>query len=188
MEGPRRHSGHSELNSVTLINTNVNDKELVELLKMSPDLEELRLDQCYRLTAASLVAIGQGPSGVQHPQETPQAGTHPPGELPLHVDTAQHSTLIPQAGAGASESAATPSKITPSTFCPKLKVLSLRNCYDLADEGVRALAGCRQLEFLIIRGLRHVDEGTVDWLHSQGVPLRRALSPLGHWRHWLPCD
>ncbi|KAF9276879.1 hypothetical protein BGZ68_009688 [Mortierella alpina] len=93
MEEPGRKR-HLDLTSMSLINTNVNDKELIEVLKMSPDLEELRLDQCYRLTAATLEAIGRGQSHVQDLTTAPQAGTYPPSE-PSHLNPGQHPTPPP---------------------------------------------------------------------------------------------
>ncbi|KAF8936507.1 hypothetical protein EDD21DRAFT_418407 [Dissophora ornata] len=148
---------------LNLIHTRVHDSELIEILKRSPSLQELRLDQCYELTAASLVAIGFGAKspGVQEDSGSSE-------EADMDVDQTLGRSLAKSS----------------TSFCPLLKVLSLKNCYDLADGGVRALAGCRQLELLIIRGLRFVNEDTIEWLQSQGVPLRKALSPLGRWRHW----
>ncbi|KAG0088647.1 hypothetical protein BGZ93_004927 [Podila epicladia] len=138
---------------INLSRTKVHDQDLVRILQRSPHLQELRLDQCYDLTAASLVVIGQGP---EHGQG--------------HV----LSTVSPS-----------PTPTSSSTSCvPGLRVLSVKNCCDLTDEGIRALVGCRQLELLIIRGLRRVDDDTIEWLHSQGVPLRRVLNPLGKWRYW----
>ncbi|KAI1315719.1 hypothetical protein EDD11_000427 [Mortierella claussenii] len=146
---------------VNLTRTKIQDSELIQLLEQSPRLQELRIDQCYQVTVASLVAIGYG-----HKASTTSAD-------PMELESQSSSSTSSIGTASASTS-----------FCPELQVLSLKNCYDLPDDGVRALVGCRQLERLIIRGLRHVDEETLEWLHSQGVPLRKALSPLGHWRHW----
>jgi hypothetical protein len=143
---------------VNLSSTKIRDHDLIQLLERSPYLQELRLDRCYQVTDASLVAMGYGPSDPTAQQDVSLEVLEPHG--------IQHGER------------------TSTSFCPRLKMLSLRDCYDLADEGVRALAGCPQLEALIIRGLRRVDERTTEWLHLQGVPLRRALSPLGQWRHW----
>ncbi|KAG0327405.1 hypothetical protein BG000_000967 [Podila horticola] len=143
---------------INLSRTKVHDRDLVRILQRSPHLQELRLDQCYDLTVVSLVVIGQG-QGHGHGH-----GQHGPGHL-LATDT--------------------PALTASSTSCvPELRVLSVKNCCDLTDEGIRALVGCRQLELLIIRGLRRVDDDTIEWLHSQGVPLRRVLNPLGKWRYW----
>ncbi|KAG0037199.1 hypothetical protein BGZ82_002960 [Podila clonocystis] len=140
---------------INLSRTKVYDRDLVRILQRSPHLQELRLDQCYDLTAASLVVIGQG-HGHEH------------GYGPGH--------LLPTVS---------PTPTWSSASCvPELRVLSVKNCCDLTDEGIRALVGCRQLELLIIRGLRRVDDDTIEWLHSQGVPLRRVLNPLGKWRYW----
>ncbi|KAF9115550.1 hypothetical protein BGX27_007437 [Mortierella sp. AM989] len=150
---------------LNLANTKVHDSELVEILRRSPHIQELRLDQCYELTATSLEAIGYG------------------SEKPTIEVMGIVNQLQSHASHGLDHEKPR-SVLFSSPFCPSLKALSLKDCYDLADESVRALAGCRQLEYLIIRGLRHVNEETVDWLHSQGVPLRKALSPLGRWRYW----
>ncbi|KAF9184706.1 hypothetical protein BGZ51_002340 [Haplosporangium sp. Z 767] len=164
---PLALSAHSTrqlfLQRLNLTHTKIQDSELIELLMHSPRLTELRLDRCYALTIASLQAIGQGhspgPPGIQD-------------QTDMNIDQPQDQIqgFIPD--------------LNLTSPCPQLKTLSLKDCYDLGDEGVRALAGCRQLEFLILRGLRGVNEETVDWLHSKGVPMRRALSPLGQWRHW----
>ncbi|KAG0013205.1 hypothetical protein BGZ81_001165, partial [Podila clonocystis] len=138
---------------INLSRTKVHDRDLVRILQRSPHLQELRLDQCYDLTAASLVVIGQG-----HGHEHGYGSGH----------------LLPTVS---------PTPTWSSASCvPELRVLSVKNCCDLTDEGIRALVGCRQLELLIVRGLRRVDDDTIEWLHSQGVPLRRVLNPLGKWR------
>ncbi|KAG0241983.1 hypothetical protein B0O80DRAFT_496909 [Mortierella sp. GBAus27b] len=144
---------------VNLIDTTIRDQDLIKLLERSPRIQELRLDRCYHLTEASLVAMGYGHNDPAMTQEA------------FSSENQEHDTQPIQSQ-------------TSGSFCPNLKVLSIRDCYDLGEDGVRALAGCRQLEKLIIRGLRGVDERTIEWLHSQGVPLRAALGPLGHWRYW----
>ncbi|KAF9335714.1 hypothetical protein BG006_010787 [Podila minutissima] len=140
---------------INLSRTKVHDQDLVRILQRSPHLQELRLDQCYDLTVASLVVIGQG-------HEHGPAGHVLSTATPTPTTTSSSST----------------------SSVPGLRVLSVKNCCDLTDEGIRALVGCRQLELLIIRGLRRVDDDTIEWLHSQGVPLRRVLNPLGKWRYW----
>ncbi|KAF9200535.1 hypothetical protein BGZ49_009214 [Haplosporangium sp. Z 27] len=159
--------GRNELpyEKINLANTKIHDPELIELLKRSPHLQELRLEQCYQLTATSVEAIGYG-SGKSKVELSDDVN-----EIQIDVDPIlDHSILQPT---------------LLRSYCPNLRVLSLKECSDLEDETIRALAGCQQLEFLIIRGLRRVNEETLDWLHSQGVPLRKALSPLGRWRYWL---
>ncbi|KAG0216734.1 hypothetical protein BGX33_012240 [Mortierella sp. NVP41] len=48
------------LKRVSLIHTKIRDEELIALLRRSPGLEELRLDQCYELTVRALEAIAFG--------------------------------------------------------------------------------------------------------------------------------
>ncbi|KAF9402518.1 hypothetical protein BGZ94_004890, partial [Podila epigama] len=219
----RRLLAPLKLKKLNLSRTKVGDQDLVRILRRSLHLEELRLDQCYDLTVASLVVIGQGqvsdpttflqeprlpqeseqqlqgsqePQQIQHSQETQlpqQQEQQQVFQLEERVEDAQHHP-----GPSLTLSTATylslPSSaqsmllrngtMRSSPYVPELKVLSVKNCCDFTDEGIRALVGCRQLELLIIRGLRSVDDHTIEWLHSQGVPLRRVLSPLGKWRYW----
>ncbi|KAI7818175.1 hypothetical protein BC939DRAFT_463880 [Gamsiella multidivaricata] len=172
--GPTDDSNRDlEYRRINLTQTKIHDAELIELLKRSPHLQELRLDQCYELTDASIVTIGRGSqesaaSTLTSIPEGPIAGKSQADADMMVNDQDQDQSKT----------------VSTSSYCPALKVLSLKNCYDLGEEGVRALAGCRQLELLIVRGLRGVNEQTIEWLHAQGVPLRKALSPLGQWRHW----
>ncbi|KAF9963661.1 hypothetical protein BGZ65_001487 [Modicella reniformis] len=108
---------------INFIFTRICDSNLIELLRRSPCLEELRLDRCYNLTEASLMAMGYGHERPTAQQDSGKDQVHhdaphgPEEDLRTHVST---------------------------SFCPKLKVLSLRDCYDLGNEGIRALAGCPQ--------------------------------------------
>lgn len=218
------------LKKASFIHTRIQDEELIALLRRSPELEELRLDQCYGLTVRALEAIafgdqspvsfgdgveGQGAEaggalGVAG--QAPMATTMGQGAQvapPYHVPTATAHNINNNAGSShtlagpsqslhplltsttSSSSASTSTTLTSSYFnqqtgsyVPHLRKLSLKNCYDFTDEGIRSLVGCRHLEWLVIRGIRQVNEDTAEWLHSQGVPLRKLLSPLGRWRHW----
>ncbi|KAG0305675.1 hypothetical protein BGZ98_003755 [Dissophora globulifera] len=143
---------------LNLIETHIRDHELIAILERAPHLYEIRLDQCYQLTDVSLVTLGYG------------------NRIPPALATALDLPVTYLDRMDDSEGS--------TSFCQQLKILSLKDCYDLTDQGMRALVGCRQLELLIIRGLRQVRENTIEWLHSKGVPLRKALSPLGQWRYW----
>ncbi|KAF9932577.1 hypothetical protein FBU30_007879 [Linnemannia zychae] len=211
------------LKSLSLNHTLVSNTDLYVLLKRSPELEELRLDQCYNLTVRALEIIGfgrQDPPNTLHgnfAQSTQgtEAGEgsviSPPTESmdssldsqlapPFHltfIDTQDHhnelssstssqSLPVPiTAGSDSPSATATAShSLYSGSFVPQLRKLSLRDCSDLTDQAIRLLVGCRRLEWLVIRGIRQVDEDTAEWLHSQGVPLRKLLSPLGRWRYW----
>ncbi|KAH7059169.1 hypothetical protein BKA57DRAFT_444175 [Linnemannia elongata] len=231
------------LKKASFIHTRIQDEELIALLRRSPELEELRLDQCYGLTVKALKAIafgdqspvsfgdgvegqgagagdivgiaGQAPMATMMVQEAQVA---PPYHIPTATATANNddnnNTGSPHTLAGPSQSlepiltsattsssssfsssSASTSTTLPlphpqppnqqtGSYVPHLRKLSLKNCYDFTDEGIRSLVGCRHLEWLVIRGIRQVNEDTAEWLHSQGVPLRKLLSPLGRWRHW----
>lgn len=162
-----------KLRKINLSRTKVRDQDLVRILQRSPHLQELRLDQCYDLTAASLVVIGQGD---EHGQGHAHGHGHGHGHGHAHGEQGQGHLL---------STSQPPTLWSSSTSCvPELKILSVKYCCDLTDEGIRALVGCRRLELLIIRGLQRVDNDTIEWLHAQGVPLRRVLNPLGKWRSW----
>jgi hypothetical protein len=240
-----------KLKRASFIHTKIQDEELISLLRRSPELEELRLDQCYGLTVRALEAIAFGNQSTVTSGELGQAVGVPglaaapapaptvasaegntgytviPSSQEAQLTSPYHFTTTttnnygitgsPHASAGPSQllnplptstispsitSSSSPSASTltsvvphphphtfhhPSTtepYCPQLRKLSLKNCYDLTDEGIRSLVGCRHLEWLVIRGIRQVNEDTAEWLHSQGVPLRTLLSPLGRWRYW----
>lgn len=240
-----------KLKRASFIHTRIQDEDLISLLRRSPELEELRLDQCYELTVRALEAIAFGDQSPMTSGELGQvAGVLGPVVAPAPAPTvasaegsagyatttsSQEAQLAPpyhfttittnnygitgssHTSAGLSQplhplltpiaslpttSSSPPSASTltfplplahphtlhhPSdtgSYCPQLRKLSLKNCYDFTDEGIRSLVGCRQLEWLVIRGIRQVNEDTAEWLHSQGVPLRKLLSPLGRWRHW----
>ncbi|KAG0238009.1 hypothetical protein BGW41_008274 [Actinomortierella wolfii] len=165
----------SSLQTLILSQTEIKDEQLIEVVHYSPNLLELRLEQCYGLTERALQAIGQGLKTTISPLNHEVFGPRP--ILDLSGSRNSHNNpAIPTAISTSS----------PHSPCPNLRVLSVKGCWDMEDYGVRALAGCPSLEMLIIRGLRHVSEETVDWLHEQGVPLRSVLSPLGHWRYFLP--
>ncbi|KAF8931346.1 hypothetical protein BGZ47_000129 [Haplosporangium gracile] len=218
------------LKKASLIHTKIQDEELIALLRRSPDLEELRLDQCYGLTVRALEAIAFGDQtpvlfsglaqagGGPGPTPMPTMGTinQEAAQLapPYHLTTTTSNTVSSHTTAGSSQplhslltSASPPPTSSPplsstsisttlpphssqhsnqssGPYVPYLRKLSLKNCYDFTDEGIRSLVGCRHLEWLVIRGIRQVHEDTAEWLHSQGVPLRKLLSPLGRWRHW----
>ena len=160
------------LRKLNLTHTKIGDRELIRLLAQCPQLYELRLDQCYSLTPESISAIGRG----QLQSQSQSHQTWPPEQQ-------QHATSEGNSGLTLASSTTNISSLGTSNGS-YLTVLSLNNCYDLTDESIRTLAGCRHLDLLFIRGLRRVREDTLDWLHSQGVPLRKALGPLGMWRHW----
>ncbi|KAF9152864.1 hypothetical protein BG015_004566 [Linnemannia schmuckeri] len=218
------------LKRASFIHTRIQDEELIALLRRSPDLEELRLDQCYGLTVRALEAIAFGDQtpilsgglvqvgGELGPAPVPTMGpiSHEAAQLapPHHFTTTTSNTGSSHTTVGSSQplhslltsissppilSSSSPPTSTPTTlpllssqhsskssgsYVPYLRKLSLKNCYDFTDEGIRSLVGCRHLEWLVIRGIRQVNEDTAEWLHSQGVPLRKLLSPLGRWRHW----
>ncbi|KAK3843140.1 MAG: hypothetical protein J3R72DRAFT_441696 [Linnemannia gamsii] len=230
------------LKKASLAHTRIRDDDLIALLRKSPELEELRLDQCYGLTvraleaiafgdqkgpvtavavAATVTAAGGGVGSLQGlavpaaATTTNQAGfaamatdqqvQHtPPYHNTDHHDAGPSFTLTTSSpppplhpfsiSTTSSSSASNPAPLpsqpaqiptsTSGSYCPQLRKLSLKNCYDFTDDGIRSLVGCRHLEWLVIRGIRQVNEDTAEWLHSQGVPLRKLLSPLGRWRHW----
>ncbi|KAG0267847.1 hypothetical protein DFQ27_008123 [Actinomortierella ambigua] len=185
----------SNLQTLVLSQTKLDDSDLIELVTFSPNLRELRLEQCYKLTIVSLIALGvrlttststttttAPPSTIPSPPPLPHL--HPSGQAsgpPATPPCDQHnnSTLTTT-----TTTTTTNPNVPAVSICPNLRVLSLKGCWDLDDYGVRALIGCPHLEMLNIRGLRRVREETIDWLHNQGVPLRKALGPLGHWRHF----
>ncbi|GJJ68535.1 hypothetical protein EMPS_00881 [Entomortierella parvispora] len=190
---PQQQPLHS-LRKLNLTHTKVGDEDLIWLLEQCPQLQELRLDQCYSLTPESISAIA-GRGRPLHPQPEPAAAAAGVQLPSFHATatTAAMATTISANPAGGDpdlqdsslQTSHTGSRLAASSSSdPQLALLSLNNCYDLTDESIRSLVGCRHLDLLLIRGLRTVREDTLEWLHSQGVPLRKALSPLGKWRHW----
>ncbi|KAG0339482.1 hypothetical protein BG004_006811 [Podila humilis] len=166
---------------LNLSRTSIRDRDLISILERAPCLEELRLDQCYDLTTASLVAIGMG----NHLQYAAHGGNSSFSAITVIDSTSVTSGSPPVDTIANSDSSSSITEVTTTTSSvPELKILSVKNCCDLSDEGIRALVGCRRLELLIIRGLRRVPDSTIEWLHEQGVPLRRVLNPLGKWRYW----
>ncbi|KAF9091950.1 hypothetical protein BGX29_010671 [Mortierella sp. GBA35] len=189
--GPKSGTGEIlALKRVSLIHTKIRDEELIALLRRSPGLEELRLDQCYELTVRALEAIAFGdktPTTHAAGTAATEAAAQPGIDVTIQeaVLTPPYHTHPPTTTSSASTSTAPyPSVSGSGSYCPQLRLLSLKNCSDFTDEGIRSLVGCRHLEWLVIRGIRQVHEDTAEWLHSQGVPLRKLLSPLGRWRHW----
>ena len=183
---PAQQQPLRSLRKLNLTHTKIGDEDLIWLLEQCPQLHELRLDQCYSLTPESISAIA-GRGRPLHPQLGPTAA----GVQLQSFHATAVSAAVAADAAGVlldlpSQSLQTKhaSSVASSPADPRLAILSLNNCYDLTDESIRSLVGCRHLDLLLIRGLRTVREDTLEWLHSQGVPLRKALSPLGMWRHW----